>query len=200
MVQIRKLHPEFVGPDGHSVRLRIPKKPAPPTERPLRRSDGRRKVVYTRRLVDYPPPTPQPTPCVLWQGAVDAYGYGSMKQYFPNGHKRTVKVHRWVIEQAEDRLLNPAETVLHLCDNPPCYRVSHLKVGTIAENNADARAKGRAKPPPINRFYGADNPNSKDYLKIREPEGPLRLPDLSPPVKSESNDEPDAVPRGSVHP
>jgi len=38
--------------------------------------------------------------------------------------------------------------VMHLCDNPPCVNVEHLRLGTQGENMADARAKGRAKPPP----------------------------------------------------
>ena len=34
---------------------------------------------------------------------------------------------------------------MHLCDNPPCYNVNHLKVGTTAENNADMARKGRSR-------------------------------------------------------
>jgi len=161
MVEIRKLHAEFVGSDGYGVRLRIPQRPkqvGPPPPRPGWKSRHQR---FERRLKDFPPPTPQDTPCVLWQGAVDHYGYGSIKQYFPDGSRRTVKVHRWIMEMAEGRLLHPAETILHLCDNPPCFRVSHLRIGTIAENNADARAKGRASKPPINRLFGTANPNTK---------------------------------------
>jgi hypothetical protein len=33
--------------------------------------------------------------------------------------------------------------VLHKCDNPKCWRPSHLFVGTNAENTADMLAKGR---------------------------------------------------------
>lgn len=33
--------------------------------------------------------------------------------------------------------------VMHLCDNPPCYRLDHLRLGTDAENMNDARSKGR---------------------------------------------------------
>lgn len=160
MVEIRKLRNEFTGASGFAVNLRIPRKQVggPPPAPAGWRSRIQR---FERKLVDYPPPTPQPTPCVLWQGAVDHYGYGSMKQYFPNGGKRTVKAHRWIMEQAEGRVLLPSETILHLCDNPPCFRVSHLKIGTIAENNADARAKGRASKPPVNRLFGNANPNTK---------------------------------------
>jgi hypothetical protein len=84
-----------------------------------------------------------------------------MKRYSSSGVRMSVKAHRWAMEQAMGRLLNPWETVLHLCDNPPCFRVDHLKLGTIAENNADMFAKGRAKPPPVNRIFGAANRNSK---------------------------------------
>lgn len=42
--------------------------------------------------------------------------------------------------------------VMHLCDNPPCYRYDHLRIGTTAENNADRDAKGRGST-------GSDNPH-----------------------------------------
>lgn len=35
--------------------------------------------------------------------------------------------------------------VRHKCDNPPCINPDHLKVGTSAENNEDARSRGRIK-------------------------------------------------------
>lgn len=60
-----------------------------------------------------------------------------------------------------DRPLGPKEVILHACDNPPCYAIAHLSVGTIASNNRDMLLKGRASPPPVNVFYGADNWNTK---------------------------------------
>jgi len=147
MVEIRRLRP--------LVKLAIPAKPQPTHTR--RRSTFKRQE---RRRRDYPPPTPQPTPCVLWQGPVDRYGYGALKVKV-DGVVKSYKAHRWIVEQARDIRLLPGEVILHLCDNPPCFAYAHLRIGTIAENNADMLAKGRASPPPVNVFYGEKNWNTK---------------------------------------
>lgn len=128
------------------------------------------REVARRYLRDFPAPTPQSTPCRLAQGGLDVYGYGAKKIYV-DGTRKSKKLHRWVIEQVLGRELAAHETVLHLCDNTACFRYDHLRVGTVQENNADMFAKGRAKPPPINRFYGEANPNSKAKRNARvEPE------------------------------
>lgn len=117
-------------------------------------------VVMKRTNKDFPPPTPQDTPCRLWQGSVDPDGYGRFKRKV-HGTWKTVKLHRWIVETLEGRKLLPEEFILHACDNPPCYRVDHLMIGTVQDNNADMFAKGRAKPPPINRLLGERNGNAK---------------------------------------
>lgn len=154
MVQIRRLKP--------LVKLAIPTKPVmhgPPRPDPpsKRRSTYQRQE---RRLRDYPAPTPQDTPCVLWQGPVDRYGYGALKRTV-DGVVKSYKAHRWVMEEVLGRRLEPSEVVLHACDNPPCFAVAHLSIGTIQDNNRDMLEKGRASPPPVNVFYGPDNWNTK---------------------------------------
>lgn len=144
MVTIRKLQP--------SVRIALPGGRVP--------DRGQTFMVVLRRRKDFPAPTPQPTPCVIWQGSVDRDGYGRMKRAV-NGVRTTVSVHRWVVEQLLGRRLHADEVVLHACDNRLCFRFDHLSVGSIQDNNADMRAKGRGVKPPLNRYEGECHPMAK---------------------------------------
>ena len=149
MVAIRTIKP--------TVQIQMPKRERKPS------TWGRHnaaRVRVERRRADYPPPTPQPTPCVIWQGSVNKRGYGRLK--VQRGNKRvTLEAHRWVMEQLLQRHLRTNEVVLHACDNPPCFAAAHLSVGTVQSNNADMFAKGRNVRPPINVFHGECHPMAK---------------------------------------
>jgi uncharacterized protein YerC len=54
-----------------------------------------------------------------------------------------VLVHRYVLEKSVGRKLRSDEQACHSCDRPECFEVSHLWVGTNAENTTDCVAKGR---------------------------------------------------------
>lgn len=130
-----------------------------PTDKQAKYRHTQVKVVR-RTQATHPSPTPQPTPCRLWQGAAGSDGYGWRK--VGEGHKRKgVSMHRWVMSQALERKLAPNEVVLHACDNPFCYRLDHLSIGTVQSNNADMRAKGRDVKPPRNVFHGECHPMAK---------------------------------------
>ena len=147
MVEIRTLKP--------LVKLRMP-------QRPTRRDPRRQQYkIVVRHNRDYPPPTPQPTPVRLWQGVEGTDGYGRRKVRDADGSIRSSSMHRWVMEQLLERRLKPSEVVLHACDNRLCYRADHLSVGTVQDNNADMRAKGRNTPPPVNVFHGECHPMAK---------------------------------------
>jgi HNH endonuclease len=106
---------------------------------------GRPRVFTERRLADYPPPTPQPTPCRLWQGAVHSSGYGVLVGFSHQSNKKKHYAHRWVWE-AVNGPIPPRLVVRHKCDNRLCYRLSHLELGTQADNVADAVQRGHAGP------------------------------------------------------
>jgi hypothetical protein len=94
-------------------------------------------VVHVERsLADYPTPTPQPTPCRLWQGALDKSGYGIRKD--------GTRMHVWVWEQINGKVPK-GKQVCHHCDQPLCFRYDHLWLCTQLENIADRHAKGRSR-------------------------------------------------------
>jgi len=77
------------------------------------------------------------TGCRLWIGPRNENGYGRIW----NG-ERHILTHREVWARAKGPI--PAGMcVLHSCDCPPCGRLDHLFLGTLADNAADRNAKGR---------------------------------------------------------
>ena len=116
-----------------------------PSFQPGRGRVGRPVVVVERTHRDYPAPTPQPTPCLLWQGAVDKDGYGCLSgRGITNNHTK-IRAHRWVWEAVHGPLY-PGLVVRHKCDNRVCFRLSHLELGTVADNNRDAQERGHLGP------------------------------------------------------
>lgn len=84
------------------------------------------------------PHTPELGQCWIWTGFCDRDGYGKM-----NVHREKRYCHRFAWE---DKMGPIPEGMLicHKCDNPPCVRLDHLFIGTVADNNRDAHKKGRA--------------------------------------------------------
>ncbi len=87
---------------------------------------GRRGAIFPAALA---------TPCVEWQGARDADGYGV--------RGNNIKVHREAWE-AQNGAIPKGAYVLHHCDNPPCYSGEHLYLGNSRQNQIDRRER---RPP-----------------------------------------------------
>lgn len=108
--------------------------------------------------------------CWLWMGSRDGGGYGLIGSGGENG--RLLKAHRvaWEIVNGpipEDMV------VMHKCDTPSCVRPDHLQLGTVAENNADRKSKGRnastaGERHPLTKLTNADVRNIRERLSRNE--------------------------------
>lgn len=96
--------------------------------------------------------------CWLWTGprsAKDGRGRG-----WDPASKRSVVVPRAVVAAMVGRI-PAALVVMHLCDNPPCVRPSHLRLGTTQENMLDALQKGR-----LRNQHGPVPPQAAPNIKL----------------------------------
>lgn len=69
--------------------------------------------------------------CMIWQGAVQSSGYGSV---FAGNGRRTLLAHRLVFTE----MVGPIEdglTVDHLCRQKLCQNVFHMELVTASENS-----------------------------------------------------------------
>lgn len=101
--------------------------------------------------------------CWLWNGStLNKYGY------FGYGGK-TYRAHRIAFMLTKRSLFNPALSVLHTCDNPPCVNPDHLFQGTQTDNIIDMDIKGRRGKSGLSGEY---NPSSKltneEVVQIRK--------------------------------
>jgi len=76
--------------------------------------------------------------CYGWVGATNDDGYG----HIGDGKGKTISAHRFAYEFFVGQI-HKGMCVLHKCDNPPCTKVDHLKLGTHQDNMKDRTLKGR---------------------------------------------------------
>lgn len=75
------------------------------------------------------------TPCKEWQGSRDMAGYGRL------GNRL---VHRmvWLYDNGP---IPDGMMIRHKCDNPSCFNIDHLEIGTHEDNMRDMAERGRRK-------------------------------------------------------
>ena len=100
--------------------------------------------------------------CWIWTASKTKQGYG----WFRSDDK-VWQAHRWIFIQVNNW---EPEVVMHICDNPSCVRLDHLKGGTRAQNQEDMRIKGRH----VKQSYSSLCPHGHDewgYTKTTSKKG-----------------------------
>lgn len=78
--------------------------------------------------------------CWEWTGATTALsGHGRFRL---DGRTSGAHCVAWLMHHAAP--IPDQMHVLHNCDNPPCVRPDHLRLGTHADNMSDMKERGRA--------------------------------------------------------
>lgn len=79
--------------------------------------------------------------CLVFTGHRNWKGYGEIRSGPDNGFRKLM-AHRaaWELNSGP---IPEGLVVMHTCDNPPCCNPSHLRLGTVADNQADMKKKGR---------------------------------------------------------
>lgn len=88
----------------------------------------------------------------MYKGSLDKDGYGKLSVNI-NGKWISKRAHRWALESRGIEIPK-GKVVMHLCDNPSCINIDHLKIGTIQENNQDKKNK-------LRHAYGQIHPSTK---------------------------------------
>lgn len=99
-------------------------------------------------------PDDDPKDCLLWEGNLNAAGYGRLWVEYSDIGKRQRYIHRVSWESTFGSIPEGHE-IDHLCCNPACYAIGHLELVTPMENKV--RSNRRVTHCPRNHPYTSEN-------------------------------------------
>jgi hypothetical protein len=112
-----------------------------------------------------------PNGCWLWTGSTFPTGYGMVAcGRTADGHTTTDYAHRVAYWLTTGEVPTVGLEIIHACDLPLCVRPDHLRLGTHAENMADAQAKGRLFTGPRPEQPGGHRKRGRKFLTPEERE------------------------------
>lgn len=88
--------------------------------------------------------------CLIWTGVKSRKGYGVLK--YEGGRQQAHRI-SWIAFYGS---IPNDMCVLHRCDNPACFNINHLFLGTRGDNNRDRHAKGRSRNQHTGRIMAYD--------------------------------------------
>lgn len=97
----------------------------------------------------------RPSGCWEWTAGTFTSGYGQFRV-----GKKKMRTHRLMWELIRGAIPE-AKMVMHRCDNPPCCRPSHLRLGTHQNNMEDRNGKGRQAVGLSHPSFGERNGSAK---------------------------------------
>ncbi|MGJ0428480.1 HNH endonuclease [Methylobacter sp.] len=103
--------------------------------------------------------------CLIWRKNADKNGYG-MTTFTENKIKKSWRVTRliWTLVNGP---IPENMLICHRCDNPKCFNLDHLFLGTHQDNSLDREIKGRSRVQ-IGEKNHQSKLTSSDVLLIRK--------------------------------
>jgi hypothetical protein len=103
---------------------------------------------------------PTDSGCIEWTGSTDRHGYGELSV----DGKRT-GAHRYAWERKHGKA-NDQLMIDHMCHNPLCVNVDHLRLVTRSENQQNRKGATKLSTTGVRNVYW-DPRESKYYVRIR---------------------------------
>jgi hypothetical protein len=98
---------------------------------------------------------PDESTCIEWPFTLTHHGYGYVRyRETAEASWKNMMTHRLAYALYCKAIPPGRWCICHHCDNPKCFRPSHLFLGTDADNHHDCMRKGRRVDPPRYGEYG----------------------------------------------